>query len=475
MKIEKYDGKEERNILTAMIVNRRVLARVASSWRDEGLFASRWSNIIGSCCIDFFRRHNKAPKKAVDGIVLHKMENSADEHTLKLVNSYLDVLSTEWESRTTELNPDCIMDEASRFFNNIALDRLIERVQGAKNSGDVDKAEELVRVYKRVEVGTDASSDLLDDMDGLQAAFEDSMESIVVYPGALKTFFGDTLVRDSLVSFAAPEKRSKSFWLIDMAWRGMQQRKRVAFFAIGDLSKNQMMRRFGMRSVERPRKAKEINCPVSIKAFLNGDDYCSEVEYEKQKYDDDLTWTECWEAFQKVRTNWTKSNSSYFKLSCHPAGTISVEKIQSIVERWQHQYDWTPDVIVIDYADLLMPPSGHREARNQINDVWTGLRGLSTLKHCLVVTATQTNRASYKAGLIGMEHSSEDKRKLAHVNAMLGINQTSEEKDKGVVRLNWIVLREDDFSQKSCVHVAGCLAIANPALVSCFVEASGKS
>jgi hypothetical protein len=52
---------------------------------------------------------------------------------------------------------------------------------------------------------------------------------------------------------------------------------------------------------------------------------------------------------------------------------------------------------------------------------------------------------------------------------MIGINQTDpEEKDLGVMRLNWIKLRDEDFSEKAVVWVAGCLSIANPIIRSTF-------
>jgi hypothetical protein len=77
---------------------------------------------------------------------------------------------------------------------------------------------------------------------------------------------------------------------------------------------------------------------------------------------------------------------------------------------------------------------------------------------------------SYKEDLIGREHFSEDKRKMAHVTGMVGINQTRREKERGVYRLNWVVLREGEFIEEHCVHVAGCLGLANPAMKSAFFD-----
>ena len=81
-----------------------------------------------------------------------------------------------------------------------------------------------------------------------------------------------------------------------------------------------------------------------------------------------------------------------------------------------------------------------------------------------MVTATQANAASYKADLLFMQHFSEDKRKLAHANGIIGINVTAEEKVREVCRLNWVVIRERDMAPTRVVHCAGCLAIGNPAI-----------
>jgi hypothetical protein len=86
----------------------------------------------------------------------------------------------------------------------------------------------------------------------------------------------------------------------------------------------------------------------------------------------------------------------------------------------------------------------------------------------LVVTATQADAQSYVASTLGKSNFSEDKRKLAHATAIAGINQTDDEKQFQIQRLNWIVLREQEFHTFKCLHVAGCLAIAQPAIKSCW-------
>jgi hypothetical protein len=125
------------------------------------------------------------------------------------------------------------------------------------------------------------------------------------------------------------------------------------------------------------------------------------------------------------------------------------------------------DVVVVDYMDILREDSGD-DSRDKTNNKWMAARGLSQRRHLLFLSGTQANASSYSKKVLGRANFSEDHRKLAHVTGMYALNQNDEEKRYGVTRLNWIVLRESEFFESQCCHVAGCLDIANPAIRSCF-------
>jgi len=96
------------------------------------------------------------------------------------------------------------------------------------------------------------------------------------------------------------------------------------------------------------------------------------------------------------------------------------------------------------------------------------MRSLSQRLHCLVLTATQTNRAAFDVRVLRREHVGGDHRKLAEVTGMVGINQSAEEKDLGLYRLNWVVQRSLDFSEDRCLWTASCLAVNDPCIHSSF-------
>ena len=98
-----------------------------------------------------------------------------------------------------------------------------------------------------------------------------------------------------------------------------------------------------------------------------------------------------------------------------------------MIKSWERD-GWLPDVIVIDYADLLAAESSRTEGRDTINGTWKALRALSQELHGLVVTATQSDANSATTGLLTRANFSEDKRKFAHITGMNGLNQNNEEK-----------------------------------------------
>jgi len=463
MRIEKRDGKVARQILTAMIVDPTTIAHIAAIW-DKELFKSQWCNLVGGWCVSYFERYGKPPGKAIESRFESWASKRRDEDTVKLVERFLAGLSDEYETHAADINPQYVIDQAAEHFNEVRARRLIERVGDDLEGGDGLKALERIAKFGHVQVGTVHGIDVLRDTDAIRKSFDQESEVLLKYPGALGNFFADAFSRDSFVSFMGPEKRGKTWWLIDVAWRAMLQRRRVAFFSVGDMSQGQMMRRFQVRAARRPMRPKVVKYPIAIDHELSSP--FAIVEREDREYAEPMTWKQGNAAFAKVLEK-TKSKSTLLRLACYPNSSINVAGLSSVLTVWENS-GWIPDLIVIDYADILQNPPGYADSRDATNATWKHLRRLSQERHCCVVTATQANAGSYRAETMDMANFSEDKRKLAHVTGMVGINSTVDEKESGLQRLNWIVLRESEFNTTRCVHVAGCFDIGNPAVHSIF-------
>jgi len=468
MRVERRDGSSERSIVIGMVVDNAVLGRIADKWTKEGLFGSQYANLIGGWCVSYYNRYSKAPGKSILRIFERWAEDNRDKETAAIVERFLESLSEEYETLASETNADLIIDLAADHFTKTSLLKLKDRIEGFIESGDLAKARAAVDKFSYVEVGAATGVDVLTDKNAIKQAFLNKSKPIIQYPGAAGNFFKDALERDAFIGINAPEKRGKTWWLLDIAWRAMQQGLKVAFFEVGDMSEGQILRRFMTRACKRPLKptdpGKPVRYPISIDHVPDSE--FAHVEHETFEYEDDLSWKFAWQTCQKIIN---KQKQCQLKLSVHPSMSITVGGMSSILQSWDRSGWGIPDVVVCDYADILAPPlPGGSDSQEQINTTWSQLRAMSQKLHCLVVTATQADADSYTATTMGMTNFSRDKRKLAHVTGMLGLNQTAAEKTQGLYRLNWMPLRESDYSPEDVCHVAGCLSIANPAILSIF-------
>ncbi len=464
MKAEKRKGNNERRIITAMIVDRYVLSRISNRWDNE-LFSNRWSNLIGSWCIDFLKQYDRAPKGAIETLFETWSEKTRDEATVSLVSDFLSSLSNEYEALSEEINAEYMLDLAGRHFNKVRLERTVEDIQNDLNDNQLEQAERKIVDWGRVELGNAKDVNVLGDMEAVREAFETKAEPLITFPGALGQFFGTSLERDGFIAFMAPDKVGKSFWLSEVAHRAILNRKRVAFFEAGDMSRNQILRRIMTRISRHPEYAGTINYPTKIEHIRGV--IIANVETEQRKFESGLSWQFAWKQVEQFIKRKVRTRKPLWRLSVHPTGTISVTGIRSILSNWERE-GWSPDVVIVDYADILDPIDSKLDERGRVNDTWKALRSMSLSLHCLVVTASQTDAAAYQQNIITRKNFSNDKRILAHVTGMIGLNQTLEEKETNLMRLNWVVRRSSRFSAMRCVHVASCLELGNPAVRSCW-------
>lgn len=466
MKVTNHDNKLENTILTAMVVDDAVACRVAGRWREGGMFRSRWANLVGGWVVDYAKAYDAAPRAHVEDIFDGWANKAQDDDLVDLVDGFLGGLSGGHEDAAQGINAGYIIDQAGDYFNGVLLQQASEEALGHIRKGQHGTAASTIERWNRVELGVGAGVEVANDGAAMDRAFEDKSDPLITYPGALGEFFGDQLGRDEFVAITGATGRGKTWWLMDIAWRGFMQNRKVAFFSVGDMSESQMLRRIASHAAGRPlkqRDCKGLNVPISIET-AEGEDM-ADVEYESRDYKGPLTAAAAKKVFAKITR---RRNGANFKLSTHPNSSISVSGIASTLDSWE-RVGWVADVVVIDYADILAVPPGMTPGdREAINETWKQLRNLSQRKHGLVVTATQADSGSYDADIIRRGNFSDDRRKNDHVTGMFGINANDEEKDMGITRLNWTKRREEAFNESRVVHVAGCLGIGRPYLESTF-------
>ena len=89
-----------------------------------------------------------------------------------------------------------------------------------------------------------------------------------------------------------------------------------------------------------------------------------------------------------------------------------------------------PDMILVDYADLLKPVTVRKEKRNELESIYEELRAISQEFACPIWTASQTNRSGLNAEVITMEQISEAFNKCFVADLIFTISRTITDKQK---------------------------------------------
>lgn len=454
MQTEERNGTIERRIIIAYITSDQFLARCVGKLEKEP-FRSRGANLLWSWCEDHYREFGEAPKEKI-GVYFERWAASTNNRDVESQISRLLSGLSEESLHIPEQDLNFVLDLAEKHLNEVKLEKLQEQIRLNNSRGKSELSLADTENFRRLKLRTPDFVDVLADKAAQRKAFEHRENVLIRMPGPAGDFFGDELSEDSFVAFLAGPKVGKSWYLLNIAWHGMRQGNKVAYFQIGDMTKNQILSRIQTRAARRPLKAKKTRIPRSV-LLPEGKREMALVEYEDRVFEKDLSWKGIEKALSKIKGD--------FRISCHPVETVTVHDIRSVLEDLDRT-GYVAKIVVIDYLDNLAATDTKLPTHEQVAYTWALLRQLSEVRKCLVVTASQSNTEGYSSWILTRKNFSRSKMSLAHVTSMIGINQTDEEKRLGIQRLNFIVRRSEGFSETKCLYCIGYLDGADPMRLS---------
>jgi len=118
----------------------------------------------------------------------------------------------------------------------------------------------------------------------------------------------------------------------------------------------------------------------------------------------------------------------------YPSKSASTQTIRSHIERLKKR-GINPDMIIVDYADLLKPVKSQGEKRHELESIYEELRGIAQQEKCTVVTASQTNRGGLSAEVITMESISEAFSKCFVADFIFSLSRTPQDKQANTGRV----------------------------------------
>lgn len=450
MRREKLNTLNERDLLIGLITSDKFCREVAPILNPRQ-FEIDYSRILAGWIKDYVNNFNVAPKKDILKLYRAHVEEVTDESLQDNILTFIEKIAKDFESQKT-FNDDYAIQQAIQYLKSRSLKNFSEDIDSFITTGDIDKAEALITKYRKVEKNSGEGVSILDDSEIVLNAFTEEQDKLFVFDGAFGRLVGD-IHREDFVAFLAPMKAGKTFQLIDCGIEALKNGLNVVFFSL-EMSRTNMIKRIWKALSGQVTEDTELTIPYFAE---DGSKWVIENKTTLKKASSIL------EIEKKQKSLKRMFRGGSFKVFAEPAYSLTVESLETKLDDLAHD-GFMPDVIIIDYADIMMPSDRNSELRNQLDGIWKRLRAMAQKRKAVVFTASQTNRGAISRE-VEAEDIAEDIRKLAHVTSMVSISKTKFCKENSLAIFSQLAVREGEPEMRKVIATQ-CLALGRPVLDS---------
>lgn len=349
--------------------------------------------------------------------------------------------------------------------NKIDLNTALYDFNKAKelDLGEMDKATQIAKVQEYVKQEAMRNA-LLDSATNLEKKNTDG-----IIEGTLKKFddiqrilfeeidFGvemsaeevETSIDDHIDYLTNPAARVATGWkcLDDVTHGGFLKDGKFlgVFMAQAGLGKSNILANLGYNFLRQNLKVVVISMEMSQNVYLRRfDSLMTKIDI------DELGLSQFTPILKERIVNFYKRDYPGARLNVkeYAPGSKSAKDLEIYVEKLVESKGWKPDVLIVDYLNLLKPNTGSSRGESTMYEdgktVSEELRALSYHLGIPVLTAVQCNSSGFDTADIGMQNIAES-RGIAHTaDFIAGLYQTEDENLQGVFHMKILKSRLGD-------------------------------
>ena len=160
------------------------------------------------------------------------------------------------------------------------------------------------------------------------------------------------------------------------------------------------------------------------------------------------------------------------RIATFPRGSINIRDIEHQLEILEYSENWNVDVLIVDYAQIMAAENRkHENEEVKLNESILALAGLASKKKCLVISVLQLKTEALKKSNRKMGDASGSARgAYAHSAYTIGLAQTNDEKEMGIMRMNVIAGRHAAANEDKEVYLLQQLDLGISILDSEWVD-----
>ena len=412
MRVLDIDVSMEKQILTDLIVSTDFLKMVRPIV-DVGLFDTDAAKTVGKWVLEYYDKYKQAPQDVIENIYKDKSKKLGASET-DWIADFLDELSDQYEKQG--INEHYSFDQTVKYFKRQRLYKAAENVQELIENNRLDEAEETWS--KGIIAGSE-----MNDM-GINPFDPDTIRRLLRPESRFELNFGidgfDRLAgpmkSEWLVMFMGPMKRGKTQMLTHLAVHSTWVGFNTVFISLeGGYGDN------------------------AIRFWQNVGSISNQYKELRSK------------AVRKV-LKFNRQAKGVLKLKSFPPYSAGCDDIKRYLDSLDAVENFQPHVLLVDYLGAMGEPKG-KSGRDVYDYNSKQLKGLSEERKMIVISAHQGNKKTLEKMNMHPSDIPEDVRILANVDALYGLNQTEEEKEEDVIRLNVLLHRFRKFNRMRQVRI----------------------
>lgn len=302
-------------------------------------------------------------------------------------------------------NPDYIVDLIESFAKKEAMKAAIAESITLIKEDKVEQVEDIVRkalmISRNVDTGQKYFEDFSDRWERVFSKNRNIKKFRTLFPSVDKSLEGGLGTKE-LAMVVAPPGVGKSLYLVNQGVQSLIDGNNVLYISL-EMSEDKIAQRFDSIMTLIPQtKLKDPKIQLTVKERLD--------------------------IFQK-------EFKGKLVIKEYPTLSISVNSIRSLLVQLKNYNGFVPDILIIDYLELLRSTRDIQHEYQAQQRVAEELRGLSMEHNLLVWTATQTNRSAKAKALITDAELGDSYGKIRPCDFSISLNQSEEEFDNGKMRV----------------------------------------
>lgn len=331
--------------------------------------------------IEFYNRYREIARfNSLKDIVRQKEKGLVKEHLLGLIEK-LEGIELQ--------NTKHLKDSAYAFFKERSVKNCLFELVVDWKKNDYDSMKTKLENALKAGEPKDTGHHYLND---IEKRLEKDFRAPVSAIKGLDKHIGGGLAGGEMGIVLAPPGGGKSMALVKIGSTSMQDGLKVVYYTL-ELSEKVVGQRFD--------------------ACLN-----------------DIKIKDVWEFSDIVRENAIHIDSigGQLVIKEFPTGQASVNTILAHLRALEANENFIPDVILIDYADIMKPLINFSEKRHSLTGIYEGIRGIAVELGVPIWTASQTNRQGMNKDKFGLDVIGEALGKAATADLIIGVGRPDETK-----------------------------------------------